>query len=107
MEALELPFSTNWNNKLDCRAFTTLRLYDEHRHVAGRPVKILLKGHNMGSGRIEAVKKFHINQLSPYISYLDTGYSVEECKSILHRMYSTVDWDRKALALILIVKDKK
>jgi hypothetical protein len=106
MEPLELAFSTNWNNKLDCSAFTTLRIYNPNQHFAGRKVKILQKGHDKGKGRIEAVKAFHIDKLSPYISYLDTGYSVEECKNILKRMYSWADWDKVSLALILVVKEK-
>lgn len=93
--------------KLDCQAFTTLRIFSAKHHVPGRPVKITMKGHELAKGRIEAVKAFHIDKLSPYISYLDTGYSVEECKNILKRMYSQVNWDRTELALILIVKDKK
>ena len=106
MEPLTLEFSTNWNNKLDCKAFTTLRIYNPKQHFAGRKVKISLKEHDRGTGRIEAVKSFHINKLSPYISYLDTGYSVEECKNIMKRMYSKVDFDRSMLALILVVRDK-
>lgn len=106
MEPLDINFSTNWNNKLDCQAFTTMRLYNAKQHYAGRKVKLKLKGHDRGNGRIEAVKAFHIDKLSPYISYLDTGYSVDDCKNILKRMYSNINWDTTQLALILIVKEK-
>lgn len=102
---LLLPFSYNWNNKLDCKAFTTIRIYNPTVHIPGTKVDPIFKGISKGIGKIMEVKPFHLANLNPYISYLDTGYSVEECKGIILKMYPKVDFNKKQLALILIVKD--
>lgn len=105
MEALS--FSYNWNNKLDCKAFTTIRIYNPNKHVKGTKVAIWLKSESKGTGTIEEVKPFMLDQLNPFISYLDTGYSVEECRNVFLKMYPQIDFSVKKLALILIVKNKQ
>ncbi|MGQ0738382.1 MAG: hypothetical protein ACT4OJ_04915 [Bacteroidota bacterium] len=67
---------------------------------------IILKGVSKGIGKIMAVKLFLLDKLNPFMSYLDTGYSVEECKGIITRMYPTVDFQTKQLAFILFAKNK-
>jgi hypothetical protein len=66
----------------------------------------MLRSHEVGRGTIAEVKTLRIDQVNNYIAYLDTGYNAQECKDILRRMYSTVNWDNTMLALILVVKDK-
>jgi hypothetical protein len=106
MDTLTLPFSYNWNNKLDCLAFTTIRLYSAQNHVPDRPVQYTLKGVLKGNGKLKGCKKFLLHEMNEYIAYLDTGYSLEEAKNIIIRMYPNVDFKTKQLALLLIVKDK-
>ncbi len=101
-----LPFSYNWNNKLDCLAFTTIRLYNPNKHIPGVKVDPVLKGQSKGPGTIVEVKPFLLQNLNPYMSYLDTGYNVEECTKIIRTMYPKIDFTTKKLAFILIVKDK-
>lgn len=102
-----IPFSYNWNNKLDCKAFTTIRIFNPAKHVVGNRVQAVLKGESKGEGTIMDVKPFLLEKLNPFMSYLDTGYSVEECRNIIVRMYPKIDFTTKQLAFILIVKDKK
>lgn len=102
---LDLSFSYNWNNKLDCRAFTTIRLYNAHKHAPGTPVRILLKGTELSTGTIGQVKTMYLNQINEYIARLDTGYSAQECRDIIRKMYPSVNFDQQQLALLLIVKD--
>ncbi|HMR84804.1 MAG TPA: hypothetical protein PKE30_16780 [Niabella sp.] len=101
-----LPFSYNWNNKLDCTAFTTIRIFNTEKHIEGIRVNAVLKGQSKGFGTIMSVKPFYLAQLNTFISYLDTGYSVEECRNIILKMYPKVDFAKQQLALLLIVKDK-
>jgi hypothetical protein len=102
----DLFFSYNWNNKLDCKAFTTIRLFNPGKHVVGVKYRVMLKRtENKGVGVIRSVKPFLLEQLNPYISYLDTGYPVEECRNIILKMYPKIDFTTKKLALILIVKE--
>jgi hypothetical protein len=103
---IQIPFSYNWNNKLDCLAFSTIRIYNPNIHFTGNRVEPILKGISKGPATIMDVKPFLLEKLSPFIAYLDTGYSVEECRGIILRMYPKIDFKVKQLALILIVKDK-
>lgn len=101
----DLIFSYNWNNKLDCNCFTTIRL--DGKWQVGQKVIIKLKGADKGKATIKEVKPFYLKNLNPYISFLDTGYDVTECRNIILRMYPKINFDSKKLALILIVKDKE
>lgn len=103
----DLKFSYNWNNKLDCTAFTTIRLFNSSKHKPEEKVNLLLKENPMGTGTIKSVRCFFLADLNEFVSYLDTGYSVAECQKIIHTMYPQVDFTKTHLALILIVKDKK
>jgi len=102
---ITIPFSYNWNNKLDCKAFTTIRLYNRNKNIPRTPVQIWLKGGARGTGVIMEVKPFLLANLNPFMSYIDTGYSVEECRNIIVKMYPTVNFQTKKLAFILIVKN--
>lgn len=102
----DLHFTHNWNNKLDCKAFTTIRIYNERKHVKGARFNIILKRtENKGMGVIHDVKPFLLAQLNSFMSYLDTGYPVEQCRNIMERMYSKMDLTKTKFALILIVKE--
>jgi len=106
MEMLTLSFSYNWNNKLDCKAFTTIRIYNPENHVPDKPVSITLKGIKKCTGLIKGCKRFLLADLNEYMAYLDTGYNKEECTKVIERMYPSVDFKVKKMALLLILKDK-
>jgi hypothetical protein len=100
----DLVFSQNWNNKLDNKAFTTLRLEDNQKYYVGAEKMIKLKSHEKGKAVIKGVKPLMIDQINDYIAYVDTGYDAAECKNILRRMYgSRVDFSQKRLVLVLLV----
>ena len=107
MEALNISFSYNWNNKLDCNAFTTIRLFQPDKHKVDMPVSCILKGAKKCDGSIKKVKVFLLAEMTDYMAWLDTGYDKEKTIKIIKRMYSSVDFNTKQLAFILIVKDKK
>jgi len=106
MGPFNLKFSYNWNHKLDCDAFTTIRVFNPMSHIVGNKCNIILKDEQIGTGTIMAINRFLLDKMSPFIAYLDTGYSVEECKNIMHRMYKNIDFSTYKMALILVVKDK-
>jgi|SRR5690606_20792256 len=99
----DLSFSHNWNNKLDCRCFTTLRLLSA-KWSPGQQVNIKLKGESKGIGIIAAIRKLELNQINEYIARIDTGYSAKECKEIIRKMYPNVDFSEQLLGLMLIIK---
>lgn len=97
----EISFSFNWNNKLDCKAFTTLRL-ENKKYQANLLYKIKLKGEEKGTAKCIAVKTFFLKDINEFISYIDTGYSKEECYNIIYKMYPNVDFNETRLSLILL-----
>lgn len=100
----KLIFSYNWNNKLDCKAFSTIRIFQPERHYVGKEVELMLKDKRIGIGTYVAIKPFLLEKMTTFMAYIDTGYSLEECKGIIQRMYPTVDFSYKQLAYILILK---
>jgi hypothetical protein len=102
---MKLEFSYNWNNKLNCKAFTTLRLYNPDKHRTGTPLEIFLKGADLGTGSIQGVKPMMLNDINEYIARIDTGYNREECINIIKRMYPKVDFSKQQMVLLLVVRD--
>ena len=50
---ITIPFSYNWNNKLDCKAFTTIRIFNPENHRPEIAVNAVLKGASKGTGKIK------------------------------------------------------
>lgn len=99
-----INFSYNWNKKLDCNAFTTIRLYQPNKYQIGHEYEIRLKEKALFNAVIVDVKKFYLKDLSNFISYLDTGYSKENCTGIIKKMYPKINFDNTYLSLILLHK---
>ncbi len=99
----EITFTYNWNNKLNFKAFTSIRLSDYY--CIGKQYKVLLKTGKdvteMGTGEVVSVKEFWLEQLNEFMSYLDTGYDVEKCREVILRMHPKVNFEKKKLRLIL------
>lgn len=102
----DLRFTSNWNNKLDCHAFTTLRLFNPSLHFIGKRVHIWLNDDDKGTGEIKAIRRFLLTELNEFVAYLDTGYSPDETRKIFHNMYHQIDFATTKFALLLIIKDK-
>lgn len=109
----DLIFSYNWNNKLYCKAFTTIRIKNEKKHAIGTEYKIKLhpKGvagtEELGIATIKDVKYFKIEKLNDFMSYIDTGYNKEECEKIMRRMYPKIDFEKADFSFILLKYNKK
>lgn len=99
-----LDFSYNWNNKLDCEYFTTIRR--SGLMWVGQTVDVYLKGSFRGPHIIVEKKALKIGQINPFIAGLDTGYSVEETKKVLKTMYKELG-DHDTVHLYLVRKLKK
>lgn len=91
-----LDFSTNWNNKLLCPIFHTLRL--SGRFNVGDRVEVYLKSRLLGVA--ECVAKTHypnFGGINPDLCYLDTGYNAQKTLGILQQMYQQVDFQTQAI----------
>jgi len=98
----KITFVSNWNNKLFCKCFTTMRL-NNHFYI-GNTYNIELKGKIIGEALLIDKKSFYIKDLNEWIAHIDTGYNVQECKNILLTMYKNknINWDTQIINLYLL-----
>ena len=83
-EILTLEFSFNWNNKLNCNYFTTLRISAKWMH---HTVVVLKCKKQFKVVKLLDAKKLYTSQLNDWICYLDTGYNKIDTLNILGKMY--------------------
>ncbi len=110
MEREPLKFTTNWNNKLNCSCFTTLRLHNPKKYYVGAKKDVYLDNRPKGPATIIGVQSFLLEQISEFVARIDTGYSADECKKIIREMYKKVpliDWSKQKLDFSLIQYDSK
>jgi hypothetical protein len=100
-----IEFSYNWNNKLNCKYFTTLRL--SNRLTVGEWVLVYEKNKCMGLHKVEDKKQLSVKSLNPWICGIDTGYTVEETKRILEKMYPGKITDETTIYWHLLRKPTK
>ena len=104
-----LDFSYNWNNKLDCQAFTTLRLTDKYN--INDTLKVMLRKEFRGFVMVVDKRRFTLNKINDFIAYIDTGYNQQECVNILTKMYKNknIDWEKQEIYFYLLkkIKEKK
>lgn len=100
MERLE--FSTNWNNKLDCKCFTTIRIYNVSKHFRGNQFEVFCKRKFKMKAIVLGTIITKLDQLSDYVCYLDTGYNKEETTAILKKMYPHIDFKQQKVCIVLL-----
>jgi len=103
-----INFSTNWNNKLTNKAFTTIRLHNPRKYYIGGEYQITLKNKPLGVATIKQIHTIKVNQLTMCMCYMDTGYSVPETINIIKKMYPNLDLNNALFDFCLLVfKGKK
>lgn len=100
-----IHFSKNWNNKLDCEAFTTLRMPNE-RYKTGQVFEVTLNDESKGCVRLAEITYINLEDITEYMSRLDTGCCAEDCKKIIRDIYPNADFTQQRLAYLLLVKSE-
>jgi hypothetical protein len=101
----KLDFSYNWNNKLRCRTFTTIRLKNGKKYYPGACFEVCLQGYPKGKAKVVDVKTMKLKDISNWIAYLDTGYTALETMDIIKKMYKNkpyINWDTQELSYVLL-----
>lgn len=81
----KLSFSKNWNNKLGCQAFTTIRR--SFKSAEKEVLEIILNGEFVCYGRIESIEWISIDEITDRIAFVDTGFDAEKTKKLLSELY--------------------
>ena len=103
----DIKFSYDWNQKLDGNYFTTIRLQNSDKYRVGIRHRVFLKNKEIGVAEIVDVKVIVLSNLNAFICGLDTGYSVEETKNILRKMYRNADREYFNLVLYRYLKPEE
>lgn len=105
----QLNFSTNWNGKLMCEYFTSIRLHNPRKFAVGNKFDVYLKGAYMGVHEVVGHKRLTVETISEWIALLDTGYPLVECQNIIRTMYKKIDnfTDQSSLSYILLHRIEK
>lgn len=82
-----LNFKTNWNGKLDCNFYTSIRIWNEGKYVVGKRFEIWEKKQKRHISELVKAVPFSLDKLPEITAYLDTGYSLSETKGIIAKMY--------------------
>lgn len=83
----KIEFSENWNNKLLCKSFSTLRLHNAAKYTVGSQYEIYYKGALIGKAEIVEKRTFEGSHINEFISQIDTGYTVADFVNLLKTMY--------------------
>jgi hypothetical protein len=82
-----LPFSYNWNNKLDCECFSSIRIWNDRKYIPGTKFKVVCKGKSPFIAELVISNKIQIQHFTEYQALIDTGYSLKKLQEILQKMY--------------------
>jgi hypothetical protein len=99
-----LEFSTNWNNKLECNCFTTIRIFNQTKHFRGNHFEVYLQKKSRFEAVVLGITMTKLDDLNDYVCYLDTGYNKAETIAIFRKMYPRIDFNNQKICIILLKK---
>ena len=104
MELPKLNFDRNYNNKLRCKVFTSLRLPHAKLKVGAR-FEITLSYYPKGVVKIIGVEDIRGGELPLLKAKIDTGFDVKETMQILKNCYKDrhcINWNTQDLVLLYL-----
>lgn len=104
-----IKFSYNWNKKLDCKSFTTIRLHNGRKYQKGNLYRVFLKDSTQwidkGLHECKGLVTRRKTQINDWLAFLDTGYNAVKCQDIITKMYKNKNVEPDPLLdIILLVK---
>ncbi|WP_113636069.1 hypothetical protein [Nubsella zeaxanthinifaciens] len=86
-----IKFNLNWNCKLYCNVFSTLRPRDDEKYQLDEVYQILLKGNDMGEATAVMIKHFKLSMMTEAIALIDTGYTKQRAIEIIATLYPDIE----------------
>ena len=80
-------FSHNWNNKLDCNQFSTIRLRNDYKNVVGDIAQVKYK-HETFNVQVVYISHFPFSKLNDGMTRIDMDLPIDKARTVLERMYS-------------------
>lgn len=86
----KIDFNTNWNKKLNCMSFSTIRKFNRDKFYISNLFEVYFKKDFFCRCIVVDEKRIDdYSDLTEIMCYLDTGYSKKETIEILKKIYST------------------
>jgi len=82
-----LTFSYNWNNKLNAKTLTTIRIWQPQKYMVGKVYSVYLQEQYKGEAKLVHAQQFGYAYLTEGMALIDTGYTREEVLQIMRKMY--------------------
>lgn len=106
-----LDFNENWNGKLNCQCFTTIRLHNPIKNCVGAIKQIYLKDRYKGDAKIMHVSRITLDQINLPMAKLDSGLLPDELRAKLRELYKShrPNWNTQTLDFLVLeyLKDSK
>ncbi len=98
-----INFKKNWNYKVGCNAYSTIRLYNPEKYTLGETYHVWCSEDRSVDhfAKIVQLKELSVGELTEQIAYLDTGLSLEETKELLRSFYPDITEETKLHFIIL------
>jgi hypothetical protein len=82
-----IRFTQNWNNKLLCDVFTTIRIYNPDKYVVGQKDKQPYENY-LGTAKLIDAKSFKLENITEGMALIDTALNREACIAMMRKMYA-------------------
>ena len=105
-----VKFSYNWNNKLNNKCFTTFRIWNPRKYTKDSLIVVELWEKKIITMKYEAriIESLpcKLNVLPVFLTYLDSGYGVEEFIKLVRTIYKNtkLDLDNTTFCFYLLKK---
>jgi len=97
-----LDFSYNWNNKLNCKSFTTVRL-SKGINIDDK-VLVKFKGKAIMVAQCLSKKVIFQSSFNEEMARIDTGYRLGEFNAVFSKMYPNADFTKTPFVWYLFQK---
>ena len=104
----EINFSYNWNNKLNCNAFTTFRMLNQKYRI-GRIYKINLNRKFLFEAQIMDMRQILLEEITEIAAMIDTGLNRTSFIDLVKTMYKAykINWETQPFQYMLLLKQKE
>ncbi len=98
-----VKFNKNWNNKLYCMSFSTVRLSSSTKFKEGEIYRIWENDISKGTATLMCINEFLLANISPAMCLLDTNYEKDEYTKMFKKMYQKkrIDFSKKKLMFLV------
>lgn len=107
-----MEFGENYNNKLNCKCFTTIRLHAPIQNAVGSVKQIYLKGVWKGNAKVIGATSIRLDQINPTMAKLDAAMLPDDLRRLLKACYKNrpgINWETQLMDYMVLeyIKESK